>query len=79
MSHSAPPTEGVTTPPDLSSTAWHDWLAHIGYGVDMSMTPEPPCTLTELAEAYHRMEPDTSAEDWAWCITQETGAFGGVA
>jgi hypothetical protein len=64
-----------TTPTQLPN--WADWLARTGYGVDYCNDADPPCTLADLAAAYHRMEPGTSVEDWAWCITENTGAFGG--
>jgi len=59
------------------SVAWVDWLARTGYGIDYRSDIDPPCTLTDLAKAWHRLDPDDhmTIDDWAWCITENTGAF----
>jgi hypothetical protein len=61
---------------------WADWLVGVGYGIDWYTTDgRPPCSLTELAEAYERRyahEPlgdGMTVEDWMECIEAESGKW----
>jgi len=68
---------GMTIERDATQAVWLDWLVKVGYGIDYSSDIDPPCTLADLAEAWRRAGPDDgmTVKDWAWCITENTGAF----
>jgi len=68
---------GMTIERDAAHAVWLDWLVKAGYGIDYSHDIDPPCTLTDLANAYMRATPDDymTVRDWEWCITENTGAF----
>lgn len=61
---------------------WVEWLADVGYGIDFTHHPHPPCTPREVAEVYAEREPiteldlaagETSTEVHEWAISQNTG------
>lgn len=66
------------TDPD---SKWLHWLAEIGYGIDWSHDPHPPCTRRELAEVMNEIEPldedaldsETGVDIWEWVIDTNTG------
>jgi hypothetical protein len=55
---------------------WIEWLADIGYGLDVSTDPAPPCGRAELAAQYHRLDPTTSLAEWMRRLGRKAGADG---
>lgn len=71
------PNETVVDAVAGERAKWTQWLARTNYGIDYASTPDPPCTIDELAAAYTVVEADQQmpAHEWAWCIQMNTGAF----
>jgi hypothetical protein len=61
---------------------WVEWLAVIGYGIDFTHHPHPPCTPRDVAAVYADREPipacdlrddEDSTDVHEWVIAQNTG------
>lgn len=54
---------------------WLTWLADIGYGVDFTHNPPPPCTPHQLAEVYAERDSE-DVEDWVAVLLDGNSAGG---
>lgn len=61
---------------------WLEWLVDVGYGVDFTHSPHPPCDPQEVADVMAAREPipgcdlapgETSADVHAWVLAENTG------
>jgi hypothetical protein len=54
---------------------WLEWLVSIGYGVDFTHNPPPPCEPSALAEVYAETDGE-SVEDWTAILLNGNTAGG---
>lgn len=60
---------------EYANRVWLEWLTEIGYGVDFTCTPPPPCEPAELAEVYAETDGE-SVEDWTAILLDGNTAGG---
>ena len=53
---------------------WIAWLAQVGYGLDVTTDPPPPCSPAALAAEYNRLDPLTSRAEWTKRLTGAHGS-----
>lgn len=54
---------GVARGAEYVDRVWLEWLADIGYGVNFTNTPPPPCEPRDLAEVYAERDGE-DVDDW---------------
>lgn len=60
---------------EYANRVWLEWLVDIGYGVDFTHNPPPPCEPADLAEVYAETDGEP-VEDWTAILLDGNTAGG---